>query len=139
MLTTLAMVALATAYSIWPSAVATHVRDSSLSAVVGRVTDTRGVGLAAAHVDLRDRETGSTAAGLARDDGEFALAGLMPGHHYELVVRSIGYRPCLRADIEAPVGGVAQPTDIGVIVLLPIPAVPRPHADRHVDPLYQLG
>lgn len=72
--------------------------------ITGRVTDTHGVALAAAHVDIIDHEDGARTAVLTDGDGHYQLPALAPAHHITLLVRCIGFVPRALDNVEAPTG-----------------------------------
>jgi hypothetical protein len=91
--------------------------------ISGRVTSGRGTPLYAAHVDIRDHATGQSFSTLTREDGRYAVYGLLLGHEYDVLIREIGYAPLERVvDMPAAPANESEPVPDPIIdaVLLPI-------------------
>jgi carboxypeptidase family protein len=100
------------------AAAATH----RVGVIGGLVTDTRGVGLAGAHVNITDHVTGRGVDAVTQDDGRFAIGGLAMGRRYTLSVRRIGFAP--RTQASAPVAADDQ-SAAGSISITLAPIEPR--------------
>jgi hypothetical protein len=76
--------------------------------IVGSVTDSWNVPIPFAHVDVTDDETGKVVGRLSRTDGRFTVLGLVVGHRYSILTRSIGFAPQRLPSVEAePIGAGA--------------------------------
>ena len=78
--------------------------------IVGSVTDSWNMPIPFAHVDLTDDETGEMVGRLSRADGRFTVMGLVVGHHYSILTRSIGFAPQRLPSVEAEPIGTGAPT-----------------------------
>ena len=78
--------------------------------IVGSVTDSWNMPIPFAHVDLTDDETGEMVGRLSRADGRFTVMGLVVGHHYSILTRSIGFAPQRSPSVEAEPIGTGAPT-----------------------------
>ena len=77
--------------------------------IVGSVTDSWNMPIPFAHVDLTDDETGEMVGRLSRADGRFTVMGLVVGHHYSILTRSIGFAPQRLPSVEAEPIGTGAP------------------------------
>ena len=62
----------------------------------GTVTDTNGVPVEGAQVQIRNSKTGFSAGGITRGNGQYSIQGVEPDPNYSITVRRIGFEPVTR-------------------------------------------
>jgi len=95
-------------------------------AIGGLVVDDAGTPVDAAQIEVINRSTGFSSAGLTRSNGRYLISGLEVGSNYAVTVRRIGNEPQTRERISVSLGNITevnfslvrQATVIGTVEIL---------------------